>query len=112
MSELTVNDFPIGQKIGAIWRTRREDKDTFKLQVSKVSSITINKSGIKVTTSPKIFRCALEIDEFYDYREIDKNGLIVVDTPLLLTDKTVEHLEKVVELWKDKPPMCGRKLVE
>lgn len=101
MSEIAIDDLKIGQPVGAIWRRRGTEKDTFKLVVSKVSSITINKNGIKVKTSPQIFRTALDIEEFEDFRELDKNGLVMVDTPLLLSDKTIEHYQKVVEHWNE-----------
>lgn len=99
MSEITIDDFKIGQPVGAIWRSRGTEKDTFKLVVSKISSLTINKNGIKVKTSPQIFRTALDIEEFEDFRELDKNGLVMVDTPLLLSSETREHYQKVVEHW-------------
>lgn len=100
---LTVNDFPIGQKVGAIWRNRKENGDTFQLVISKVSNISTNKNGTKIKTSPKMFRYALDIDEFDDYRERWKDRVIIIDTPLLLSDEAVEYLQRVVKSWNVTP---------
>lgn len=99
MKQITIDDLKIRQPVGAIWRSCGTEKDTFKLVVSKVSSITINKNGIKVKTSPQIFRTPLDIEEFYDFRELNASGLVMVDTPLLLSSETIEHYQKVVEHW-------------
>lgn len=97
--ELDVSDFKIGQKVGAIWRSRNGEHETFKLIVSKVSNVSIGKTKTTVSTSPKIFRSPLEMDEFWDARKPNKNGLIVVDTPLLLSDEMEKHLKKLVDKW-------------
>lgn len=104
MEELTINDFRIGQQVGVVWRSVVNEKTTFKLDVGKISNIKTNKNGTKVTVSPKIFRSALDIEEFDDYREINKRGLVIVNTPLLLSNITIEHLKGVVERWNENPP--------
>jgi hypothetical protein len=100
MAELTINDFQVKAKICYISRRiNGNEPPKFKLLKAKVSSITINSKGIKIKETPKIFNSSLDIDEYDDFRKISESGLIIVNTPLLVTDETEKYLESVVEHW-------------
>ena len=106
MSELTLSDFKVGQKVGCLWRHKEEDKVCFSFKKAKISKLSTTSKGTTVYLKPQLFQYnyKIEDEEFEDYRQIPDNGLIMISTPMLLSDETEKYFEDLAEMWNVTPP--------
>lgn len=104
--ELKTDDFKIGQQVGVLWRRRNEEKVWYTFKKSKISKLSMTNKGTTVYLKPQLFTVnyKIEDDEYEDYREIPEGGLLMVNTPMLISDKTSKYFEEVAKRWNENPP--------
>jgi hypothetical protein len=99
-------DFKIGQIIGVLWRSRNNESTTYRFEQAKITKLTQTKNNLTILTKPKLFTIPLRTnDEFVeDYRTLNKDGFVTVDTPMLLSEETAEYFSKLADKWNITPP--------
>lgn len=55
---------------------------------------------------PQLFQYNYKIEdgEFEDYRKIPNNGLVMISTPMLISDETEKYFEDLAVKWNENPP--------